>query len=188
MKKIDYYQKIRDVKEQLFQELKEIKSISQSTIGDWHQYIETIGVIPIGEQQRIAAKDRGLSVPEIAFPSEYRAALVILKNKVKYTTSILENQIREANNDMALDELEDFTKKHLKKIVKRELKKYLELHKPKISVGDIFANAAKSHNKYAPQKVGDTSYSIKCKTCGAARLEEEQYGDCLYCGTPLFKK
>ena len=73
-------------------------------------------------------------------------------------------------------------------MVKKELTKYLDLNKPSTSVADIFANASTSINRFSPKKVGDKSYSIKCKTCGAARLEENQNDKCFYCGTPLFKK
>lgn len=185
---IDYSQKIIDLKEQYIDGLQTIKSVAQSDIESWKNYLNEVGVTPVGEGIRSQAKDKGLNIPTIAFPSEYRAVLVIFKEKAKTTVKGLKEEIEAAQKEIAKHELEDFTDKYLNKIVKKELKRYLELAKPKVSVADIFANASTSLNKFSPKEVGDKSYSIKCKTCGAARLEEDQYEECFYCGTPLFKK
>jgi len=185
---IDYTQKVETLKEQFITELDTIKSVSKSDISNWVGYLNSIGVTPVGEEQRAEAKTKGLTIPKTAFPSEYRAALVVLKKKTKNTVVMLHRDIKAADELSAEFELEEFTDKYLKKMVKKELKRYIELSRPKVSVTDIFANASKSMNKYSPKEVGDKSYSIKCKTCGAARLEEDQYDVCFYCGTPLFKK
>jgi len=153
-----------------------------------HDYLNRLKINPIGEEERAQAKRKGLDIPAIAFPFEYRAALVVFKKRIKEIVVVLKHDIEIIDNRIAQSELEDFTDKYLKKLIKKELKKYINLSKPKVSVSDIFANASTSINKFAPKEVGDKSYSIKCKTCGAARLEEDQYDDCFYCGTPLFKK
>jgi len=187
-KDIDYRNKIAILKKQFIEELDTIKSLSQADIKSWHNYLNSVLIIPVGEAQRKQAKAKGLNIPKTAFPSEYRAALVLLKKKTKAIIKVLSSDILAADDVIAQDKLEDFINKYLKKMVKKELKHYIDLSKPMVSVSNIFENASKSLNKYAPKEVGDKSYSIKCKTCGAARLEEDQYDECFYCGTPLFKK
>jgi len=187
-KNINYSQKIIDLKEHFIEELKTLKTKARSDIETWNAYIQKIGVEPIGIEQRNQAKVEGFKIPGIAFPSEYRAALVVLKKTTKATVASLGDEIKAAKKIIEEDELEDFVDHYLQKMVKKELTKYLDLNKPSTSVADIFANASTSINKFSPKKVGDKSYSIKCKTCGAARLEENQNDKCFYCGTPLFKK
>ena len=186
--KIDYRQKIVDLKEQFHEELDTLRLVAQSDIPSWHDYLKTIAVTPIGDIQRDEAKAKGIDIPKVAFPSEYRAALVIFKKKIRDIVVALKSKILAVEDDIAENDLEDFTDKYLKKLVKKELKRYIEKNKPNVSVANIFANASTSINKFSPKEVGDKSYSIKCKTCGAVRLEEDQYDDCFYCGTPLFKK
>jgi len=151
---IDYTQKVETLKEQFITELDTIKSVSKSDISNWVGYLNSIGVTPVGEEQRAEAKTKGLTIPKTAFPSEYRAALVVLKKKTKNTVVMLHSDIQAADELSAEFELEEFTDKYLKKMVKKELKRYIELSRPKVSVTDIFANASTSINKFAPKEVG----------------------------------
>ncbi|TPN86316.1 zinc ribbon domain-containing protein [Aquimarina algicola] len=181
-----YKQKVIQLKTKFHEEIDYIRSVAQTTVANWHEYLKTVEVTPVGETQRKQAQDTGLPVPKIAFPSEYRAVLVILDIKMQHLVDDLANEMRKANANKTLDLLEEFVSEYLDRMIVDELKRYLDASKPKISVSDIFANASTSLNKYSTKEVGDKSYSIKCSSCGAARLEEDQYDECFYCGTPLF--
>jgi rRNA maturation endonuclease Nob1 len=54
-------------------------------------------------------------------------------------------------------------------------------------MGDIFKNAKTSTKNYS-EGIGEARKSaIRCKNCGAPRLQEMQYDDCLFCGSELFE-
>lgn len=157
-----------------------------SNLTDWHAFLNELNINQVTSAQREAAKSTGLPIPKVAFPSEYRAVLELLKANTNPELKLLQEKVKDDFD--ADDLLDEFVRRKYDSLIDDELGKYLEKSKPSVSVTDIFANASTSMNKYSVQEkdTGDKSYSLKCKTCGAARLEEDQYDNCFYCGSPLF--
>ncbi len=177
-------QKVRDFINLFTQELDEINIVANSNLERWHSFIEELGINPVTIERRNHAELTGLPIPKVAFPSEYRAVLYQLEYRTKRQVKVLQTEVEDDFD--ADDVLDEFVRRKLNSLTKNELKKYLNASKPAVSVLDIFANASTSLNKYSVKETGDKSYSIKCNSCGASRLEEDQYDECFYCGTPLF--
>lgn len=186
-KKISPSETVNVFVEEFKTSLTKINELAKSNITDWHAYLKELDIATITIAQREKAKSSGLALPEIAFPAEYRNVLKRLKQDYKQQLKQLQ---KEVEDDFDADDLlDEFVRRIYSSLIQDELGRYLNSTKPAVSISDIFANASPSINKYSVKKedMGDKSYSIKCKTCGAARLEEDQYDDCFYCGTPLFK-
>ena len=64
---------------------------------------------------------------------------------------------------------------------------YYQKVKPFGGIGDIFKNASTGTAKYSQGLQKEKQLTIKCKNCGAPRLEEMQYDNCLFCGSKLFE-
>ena len=178
--------KVKEFTSKFHSELESINKCAMSNLTDWHAYLNELIIAQVSNVQREAAKASGLPLPKVAFPSEYRAVLELLKTNTKPELHKLQQEVKDDFD--ADDLLDEFVRRKFSSLIDDELGKYLEKSKPSVSVSDIFANASTSMNKYSVQEkdAGDKSYSIKCKTCGAARLEEDQYDSCFYCGSPLF--
>ena len=65
---------------------------------------------------------------------------------------------------------------------------YYQKIKPFGGLSDIFKNASAGTAKYSQGLQKEKQMTIKCKSCGAPRLEEMQYDKCLFCGSELFEK
>lgn len=63
---------------------------------------------------------------------------------------------------------------------------YYQKIKPFSGLGDIFANASTGTAKYSQGFRNEKHSTYKCKNCGAPRLEEMQYDNCMFCGSKLF--
>jgi hypothetical protein len=64
---------------------------------------------------------------------------------------------------------------------------YYNKIKPFSGLGDIFKNASTGTAKYSQGFQKAKHHTFKCKNCGAPRLEEMQYDDCMFCGSKLFE-
>ena len=64
---------------------------------------------------------------------------------------------------------------------------YYQKIKPFGGLSDIFKNASSGTAKYSQGLKSEKQLTIKCKSCGAPRLEEMQYDTCLFCGSKLFE-
>lgn len=64
---------------------------------------------------------------------------------------------------------------------------YYQKIKPFSGLGDIFKNASTGTAKYSQGLRNEKHHTFKCKNCGAPRLEEMQYDDCMFCGSKLFE-
>jgi hypothetical protein len=64
---------------------------------------------------------------------------------------------------------------------------YYQKIKPFSGLGDIFSNAATGTQKYSQGLQNEKHSTMKCKNCGAPRLEEMQYDNCMFCGSKLFE-
>lgn len=68
-----------------------------------------------------------------------------------------------------------------------KVKEYYQKIKPFSGLGDIFKNAATGTQKYSQGLQKAKQKTMTCKNCGAPRLEEMQYDNCLFCGSKLFE-
>ena len=71
--------------------------------------------------------------------------------------------------------------------IESKVKEYYQKIKPFSGMNDIFSNASTTMNKYSQGLQQEKHHTIKCKNCGAPRLEEMQYDNCLFCGSVLFE-
>jgi len=63
---------------------------------------------------------------------------------------------------------------------------YYQKIKPFSGLGDIFMNASTGTAKYSEGLQKAKQHTYKCRNCGAPRLEEMQYDNCMFCGSKLF--
>ncbi|MDO5977332.1 hypothetical protein [Flavivirga spongiicola] len=175
---------LKEFIDQFNAKLKEINDTARSSHTKWRILLEQEGIEPSSEKDKQNARQSKQFNLAVAFPAEYRKVLQQLQKNTQSELESLQNRPTESSEASKL--LDSFNRFTLSDLVTIELQRYLGDIKPKVSMADVFANAAGSLNKYSAGDSGDKSYSVKCKTCGAARSEEEQYGDCFYCGTPLF--
>jgi len=106
-----------------------------------------------------------------AFPIELRGVFgkIIEKYKVLESTSaLLAGAIQKFDMDS-------------------KVREYYQKIKPFSGLGDIFKNAATGTQKYSSGLQKEKHKTITCKNCGAPRLEEMQYDNCLFCGSKLFE-
>ena len=77
--------------------------------------------------------------------------------------------------------------RELTTIVERESGKYKNANQDSLSMGGLFAQV--SAQKQSDYGDGPAATSVKtCASCGAPRGDDALYGDCQYCGKPLFGK
>ncbi len=77
--------------------------------------------------------------------------------------------------------------RQLTTIVERESGKYKNVNQDSLSLGGLFAQV--SAQKQSDYGDGPAATSVKtCASCGAPRSDDALYGDCQYCGKPLFGK
>jgi hypothetical protein len=74
----------------------------------------------------------------------------------------------------------------LRDFIKEETDKYISQVKQKVGVSDIFANAFSGMNQFSQGLTESGTITKKCDSCGAPRLDTDQYDDCYFCGAPLF--
>jgi len=153
-----------------------------SNQSDWMEIKEKWKVENVGEQEINGFRKSGLPQPIGAFPIEFK---LFLDKQVHFYLKKIKEETAFPKARAVMNALLDF-EMEIRAAQETELSRFVQASKPKLSVADIFNNAAPSLNQYSKNTIADKSYSIKCKTCGAARLEEEQYDNCFYCGTPLF--
>ncbi|MCI0449105.1 MAG: hypothetical protein L0Y79_04865 [Chlorobi bacterium] len=72
--------------------------------------------------------------------------------------------------------------------IETKVLEYYQKIKPFSGLGDIFKNASTGTAKYSQGLKGEKQSTYKCKNCGAPRLEEMQYDNCLFCGSKLFER
>jgi hypothetical protein len=121
---------------------------------------------------------------EAANPAEVRDVLLALQALYERRLDVVE---RALTGDVA-DEAWTFRHRRLDRFVPEELAAYIEAVTPRPSVGSVFARAArKARGSSPPPAQAPPSVQLhRCRTCGAPRLRDGLYGDCLYCGHPFF--
>lgn len=148
---------------------KEIDSAFQSAWhadkgGDakWDAVMHSYGAEPLPQADREKLLNSEMKITRGAFPIELRR--------------VFEKIIGKYPNDSKGFDMDSKVLEYYQKI------------KPFSGLGDIFRNASTGTAKYSQGMQAAKHHTIKCKNCGAPRLEEMQYDNCLFCGSKLFVK
>jgi hypothetical protein len=138
---------------------------------NWNSLLNSYGLSPLSESDKKMLLDSEMKITRGAFPIELRRVYekIIEKHKLNAPSSPLLSQ---ALGNFNIDS----------KVIE-----YYQKIKPFSGLGDIFKNAATGTQKYSSGLQKEKQLTIKCKNCGAPRLEEMQYDTCLFCGSKLFE-
>jgi hypothetical protein len=127
----------------------------------WNGFMNTYGASPLSEKDRQLLMNSEIKIARGAFPIELRRVYEKIIEKYGPAASSF---------DMDSKVLE-----------------YYQKIKPFSGLGDIFKNASVGTQKYSSGFQKEKQHTMKCKNCGAPRLEEMQYDNCLFCGSKLFE-
>lgn len=136
---------------------------------NWNNLLASYGIQPLDADIKKALLNSEMKITRGAFPVELRKVYeaIITKHSSSGNPS-LKNAINSFN-------MEEIIKAYYTKII------------PFGGIGDIFKNASITINKYSQGLQKERHNTMKCKSCGAPRLEEMQYDNCLFCGSKLFE-
>jgi hypothetical protein len=133
----------------------------------WNDLLKSYGLQTLSDEDKKMLLDSDMKIARGAFPIELRR--VYEKVIQKYSAAQpVPDSIRNFDMDA-------------------KVKEYYQKIKPFSGMGDIFKNATGTSGKYSTGLQKEKQYTIRCKNCGAPRLEEMQYDDCLFCGSKLFE-
>jgi hypothetical protein len=127
----------------------------------WNSFMSTYGASPLSKEDRQRLLNSEIKIARGAFPIELRRVY---------------EKIIEKYGQLGLSF--DMDSKVLE---------YYQKIKPFSGLGDIFKNASVGTQKYSTGLQKEKQHTMKCKNCGAPRLEEMQYDNCLFCGSKLFE-
>jgi len=137
----------------------------------WNSVLENYSVKPLTENQKEALLNSSMKISTGAFPIELRWVILSILHKHAGASA---NSVEVMNfiNSYGID---------------AEVMKYYNKIKPFGGLGDIFKNAKTSTKNYS-EGIGEAKKSaIRCKNCGAPRLDTMQYDECMFCGSELFE-
>jgi len=137
----------------------------------WKGVMDSYGTegLPLEMKEKLLNSE--MKIMKGAFPIELRRVYEAIIEK--YSASAGENQqLRTALNGFDME---------------GKVLEYYQKIKPFSGLGDIFKNASTGTAKYSQGLRGEKHSTFKCKNCGAPRLEEMQYDNCLFCGSKLFE-
>lgn len=137
----------------------------------WNSLLTSYSIMPLTQQQKEALLNSEMKIAGGAFPIEVRWVLQAIV--MKYAA------LAEGNPDV-----KDLL---LRYNMDGEVMKYYTRIKPFGGMSDIFKNAKSTTKNYSEGIGGARKSVIRCKNCGAPRLEIMQYDDCLFCGSELFE-
>jgi DNA-directed RNA polymerase subunit RPC12/RpoP len=126
----------------------------------WDATLQSYGAEPLPQADREKLLNSEMKITRGAFPIELRR--IFEKIAAKYPND---------SNGFDMDS---------------KILEYYQKIKPFSGLGDIFKNASTGTAKYSQGLQGERHKTYKCKNCGAPRLEEMQYDDCMFCGSKLF--
>ncbi len=137
----------------------------------WDVVLQSYGVEPLSKEKKETLLNSQMKIARGAFPVELRG--VYEKIVGKYTAN-------SGGDQKLLSVLSDFK-------IEDKVIEYYQKIKPFGGLNDIFKNATSGSAKYSQGLQKEKQLTIKCKSCGAPRLEEMQYDTCLFCGSKLFE-
>jgi len=136
---------------------------------NWNNFLNSYGAVPLTTEEREMLLNSEMKIAKGAFPIELRRVFEKITKK------------HSAKNDPQLDGvIANFN-------IESKVKEYYQKIKPFSGMNDIFSNASVTQNKYSEGLKDEKHHTFKCKNCGAPRLEEMQYDNCLFCGSVLFE-
>ena len=138
---------------------------------NWNNLLTSYGAQPLSGEEKGYLLNSSMKIATGAFPLELRRVYerIVDKYKTEPSSPELQNALSNFNMDAKVME-------------------YYQKIKPFSGLGDIFKNAQTGTAKYSEGLQKEKQLTIKCKNCGAPRLEEMQYDSCLFCGSKLFEK
>lgn len=122
-------------------------------------------------------------------PIEVRALLGALQQNYILRAQEIEAAHHDAiwQNDELEEQWDRFKRRTLEGFVETETKKYIRRIKKSPTIDDVFAQAGTKHNQYSEKLSTQAKATlVTCESCGAARIDINQYDNCTYCGQPLF--
>jgi hypothetical protein len=137
----------------------------------WDMVLASYGVEPLSKEKKDMLLNSQMKIARGAFPIELRG--VYEKIIGKYTAA-------SGGDQKLLGVLNNFK-------IEDKVIEYYQKIKPFGGLNDIFKNATSGSAKYSQGLQKEKQLTIKCKSCGAPRLEEMQYDNCLFCGSKLFE-
>ena len=138
---------------------------------NWNALLRSYSIMPLTDQQKEALLKSEMKIAGGAFPIEVRWVLqaIVMKHvSLAEQNADVQNLLLGYNMDA-------------------EVMKYYTRIKPFNGMADIFKNAKTTTKNYS-EGIGEARKSaIRCKNCGAPRLEEMKYDNCMFCGSELFE-
>jgi hypothetical protein len=138
---------------------------------NWNNVLSSYGLNPLANSDKQLLLNSEMKIARGAFPIELRRVYekIIEKHSADASSS---KKLSEAIKNLDID---------------AKVKEYYQKIKPFSGLDDIFKNAQTGTQKYSSGMQKEKHHTIKCKNCGAPRLEEMQYDICLFCGSKLFE-
>ena len=137
----------------------------------WYKILNNYGAKPLTDEEKGYLSNSSMKIATGAYPIELRRVYDCIITKYKANASSSQALTQALNNfDM-----------------ETKIKEYYQKIKPFSGLSDIFKNAQTGTAKYSSGLQKEKQLTIKCKNCGAPRLEEMQYDSCLFCGSKLFE-
>jgi hypothetical protein len=138
---------------------------------NWNNTLSEYGITPISSEDRNYLLNSEMKIARGAFPIELRRVFEMICAKYRMMAAA-SPELTNALNNFDLD---------------ARVKEYYLKIKPFSGLGDIFKNAQTGTQKYSSGLQKEKQKTMTCKNCGAPRLEEMQYDNCLFCGSKLFE-
>ncbi len=138
----------------------------------WDGLVQSYDAKPLSKDEKDMLLGSQMKIARGAFPIELRR--VYEKIVEKFSASAQGNQ-------SLVTAIQGFN-------MEGKVIEYYQKIKPFAGLSDIFKNASAGTAKYSQGLQKEKQMTIKCKSCGAPRLEEMQYDKCLFCGSELFEK
>lgn len=140
---------------------------------NWNALLSKYSIMPLSSQEKEALLNSEMKIAGGAFPIEVRRVLQV----------VLHKHMGMADHDESLAISISKYSMHMD----AEVMKYYTRIKPFGGMSDIFKNAKTTTKNYS-EGIGEAKKSvIRCKNCGAPRLEIHQKDECLFCGSELFE-
>jgi len=138
---------------------------------NWNTTLSEYGIFPLGTDEKNFLLNSEMKIARGAFPIELRRVFEKIVEKYRMQAG--------SSDELALA-LNNFD-------MEARVKEYYMKIKPFSGLGDIFKNAATGTQKYSSGLQKEKQKTYTCRNCGAPRLEEMQYDNCLFCGSKLFE-
>ena len=138
----------------------------------WRTVMQNYGAEPVSQKDRETLLNSEMKIVRGAFPIELRRVYEQIFGKY-VAVSGGKAELQSALKSFSMEN----------KVIE-----YYHKIKPFSGLGDIFKNASTGTAKYSQGLQDAKHLTIKCKSCGAPRLEEMQYDKCMFCGSELFVK